>query len=162
MQTLCAERAGILNYALEGCLQRLCANGQFSTASAVTEQIAEYKHESNPVAQWLDECAECTDIPHWQAKGAYAHYRAWSEENGRNPLSMVNHGRELPRLGVQKKRGGRQRACIGTTARRCNKYCRNHGVRPDLYPTSLAALREVWAPLDLFSKRFHSKKIYIT
>jgi len=96
--------SGILNFSIDG-LRRLRLRGRLPESTAVTQAINQYKHESNPVAQWLDECTIVKAGGTTAAKNAYADYERWCVDNGRQSLNSVHFGRELKRLGVVGKRG---------------------------------------------------------
>lgn len=102
-QKLEDELAGILNFALDG-LRRLRQRGKLPESAAVTQAVKQYKHESNPVAQWLDECALVKPGIETSGLYVYADYERWCVRNGRQSLNNVNFGKELRRLGVVGKR----------------------------------------------------------
>lgn len=98
-----AEQSGILNFALDG-LRRLRQRGRLPEAAAVTKAVKQYKHESNPVAQWLDESTVAKPGIETSGIYIYADYERWCLRNGRQSLNNVNFGKELRRLGVVGKR----------------------------------------------------------
>lgn len=105
-----AEMSGILNYALEG-LRNLRKRGRFPESEAVKTAVEEYRHENNPVQQWLDERTQPTYAPKEQpivyptpAKALFDDYKAWADQNGRLTMNSTNFGRELRRLQVPQKR----------------------------------------------------------
>lgn len=107
---LLKELSGILNYSLAG-LKSLRARGRFPESSAVTSAVEEYRHENNPVQQWLDERTQPTYTPNQMpavypttAKTLFDDYRTWSEQNGRLTLNSTNFGRELRRLKIPKNK----------------------------------------------------------
>lgn len=114
LDKLKAELPGILNFALDG-LHNLRLRGRFAESGAVTEAIEEYRKESNPVVQWLDERTQPTYTPgtplstlanaYYTTSGGalFADYQAWALQNGRQPMNKTNFGRELKRLKVPKK-----------------------------------------------------------
>lgn len=104
-----AELSGILNFALTG-LKNLRGRGHFSESKAVTAAVEEYRHENNPIQQWLDERTQPTYTPgempldyRTSAKTLFEDYRGWAEQNGRLTMNSTNFGRELRRLGIPKK-----------------------------------------------------------
>lgn len=104
-----AELSGILNFALEG-LRRLRQQGRFTESSAVRAAVEEYRHESNPVGQWLEERTQPTYTPGHPpvaypttAKTLFEDYRGWAENNGRQIMNSTNFGRELRRLRVPRQ-----------------------------------------------------------
>lgn len=102
-QKLEGEQPGILNFALDG-LRRLRQRGKLPESAAVTQAVKQYKHESNPVAQWLDECTVAKPGIETSALYIYADYERWCVRSGRQSLNASNFGRELKRLGVASKR----------------------------------------------------------
>jgi phage/plasmid-associated DNA primase len=95
--------SGILNWALIG-LKRLRENGRLSAAAAVSEAVAEYRQESNPIAEWLAERTVSLAEADTGASALHADYLAWCKQRGGEPLNTKNFGVELRRLGVVKKR----------------------------------------------------------
>lgn len=83
---------------------RLRIRGRMPESAAVTQAVKQYKHESNPVAQWLDECAIVKPGIETSGMFVYADYERWCVRNGRQALNNVNFGKELRRLGVVGKR----------------------------------------------------------
>jgi len=102
------ELSGILNLALAG-LKSLRQRGRFPESTASVAAVEEYRHESNPVQQWLNERTQPAYTPKQTpdtypttAKALFDDYRAWAEQNGRNPMNNTNFGREMRRLGIPK------------------------------------------------------------
>lgn len=102
------EMSGILNYALAG-LRSLRQRGRFLESNAVKAAVNEYRHENNPIQQWLDERTQPTYTPGHApssypttAKTLFDDYRNWAEQNGRQTMNNTNFGRELRRLGIPK------------------------------------------------------------
>lgn len=98
-----AELPGILNFALDG-LAELRKNGAFTESAAMTEAMAEYQAESNPVAQWKDECTQAATTPCTSPDTLYLSYTAWCIKVGRQAYNTTNFGKEVKRLGVAHKR----------------------------------------------------------
>ena len=94
-----AEQSGILNFALDG-LRRLRLRGKLPEAAAVTKAIAEYRHETNAVAQWRDERTVSLNAPVTLSSELHTDYREWCGKNGREAFNNTNFGKELKRLGV--------------------------------------------------------------
>ena len=102
-QTLLSELPGILNWALVG-LKRLRTVGSFTEAAAVTDAVAEYRKETNPVAQWLEDRTVALPTPSTLSSELYTDYDLWCHKNGRHSLNATNFGTELKRLKFEKKR----------------------------------------------------------
>jgi putative DNA primase/helicase len=97
------ELSGILNFALNG-LRKLKQDKQFSESQAVAQAIQDYKLESNPVAQWMNESTENVYGPITLAITLHDDYKFWCIRNGRQSLNSTNFGNELKRLKVARKR----------------------------------------------------------
>lgn len=112
VEKLAEELPGILNWALMG-LNRLRTRGRFPEPQAVQDAITEYMKESNPVAQWLDECATpptergvradiLGNVLWTPAKECFESYALWATANGRQTMNSTTFGRELARLATKK------------------------------------------------------------
>lgn len=99
---LLAERAGILNWAIQGCLdwQRI----GLCPPAVVTNAVREYRSEMDIIGQWLDD--ECIVDPakSIRAQVLYDSYHAWAEKGGYRPMSMNAFSRKLETRGVATKR----------------------------------------------------------
>ena len=100
---LIEELPGILNWALAG-LQRLRQNGRFTSSTAVTAEVAQYRNESNAVGLFLEECTTAGGPT--SLKTLYGSYATWCKSNGRQAPDSLTFGRELTALGVVKRRAG--------------------------------------------------------
>ena len=119
LKKLYSELPGILNFCLDG-LRRLRQRGRLPESEAVNEALREYRHESNPVAQWKEERTTTTQTADTPAATLYDDYKTWALQNGRQPLNQTNFGNELKRLHVTKRDNARhsQNADIKV----CNRY----------------------------------------
>ena len=97
-----AEYSGILNWALEGCLdwQR---NG-LGVPSEVVEATREYESEQDTFAMFLAEKCVCAKNARAAANALYKVYRSWAEEHGENPMSDKVFGPMLTERGFTKSR----------------------------------------------------------
>jgi len=100
-----AERAGILNWLIEGLMLYL-ANGLAPyMPREVTEFTEEYREERDPVGTF----AKIGFVPDpgnkTLAGEVYKTYSAWSDRNGYRPMSLSAFGRRLTALGYRKERG---------------------------------------------------------
>lgn len=93
-----AEKSGILNWIIEGCLawQKL----GLLPPTTITNATKEYRSEQDIIKQFLDE--ECTLGPHLEVstKVLYNHYKEWAEETGLKPYTRNRLGRRLTELGI--------------------------------------------------------------
>lgn len=104
LEKLERELPGILNFALDG-LRRLRIRGRLPESAAVARAIEEYRRDSNPVQQWMEERTETSPEPVTLAKVLYEDYTEWcAGPAGRQPLNATNFGRELKRLRIGQKR----------------------------------------------------------
>jgi P4 family phage/plasmid primase-like protien len=91
------ELPGLLNWAIEG-LRRLRAQGGFTAARASAKALEEYKIESNPAKEFLQEHCRVAEEGRIGKEVLYAYYKAWSEETGRRlPLCERTFGKEVHR-----------------------------------------------------------------
>lgn len=99
---LLAESAGILNWAIQGCLdwQKM----GLRPPAVVTGAVREYRDEMDIIGQWLDD--ECVIDPgkSIRAQLLYDNYRTWAEKGGYRPMSQNAFARKLETRGVATKR----------------------------------------------------------
>jgi putative DNA primase/helicase len=74
---LLAERDGILQWAIAGCL--LWQQTGLGTADAIDRASYEYQAESDPLAEFIDECCEQEAGAECKAGTAYSAYVKWAE-----------------------------------------------------------------------------------
>ena len=114
-EKLQAELAGILAWAVRGCLdwQRVGLN----EPAEVVEATSEYKTESDVFGEWIEDC--CLIIPTAKASYAslYQSYKRWCEEFGHKPLASQRFGRLLTERGFARTRSAYSRAREGITLR---------------------------------------------
>lgn len=104
---LLAESAGILNWAIQGCLDWQKAG--LRPPASVTDAVREYREEMDILGQWLDD--ECVIGPGKSigAQALYDSYRAWAEKGGYRPMTHIAFAKKLETRGVATKR----RTCSG-------------------------------------------------
>ena len=97
-----AEYPGILNWALQGCLdwQR---NG-LGVPEEVVQATREYESEQDTFAMFLSEKCVCVSNARAAANALYKIYRSWAEEHGENPVSDKMFGPMLTERGFAKVR----------------------------------------------------------
>jgi P4 family phage/plasmid primase-like protien len=89
------EVPAILRWAIEG-LDRLKTIGKFTQPEVSKQAITEYRHESNPASEFLNECLVEEPEGRIQCQWLYELYVAWCRESGHNyPLSKVQFGKEV-------------------------------------------------------------------
>ncbi|HZT77376.1 MAG TPA: phage/plasmid primase, P4 family [Vicinamibacterales bacterium] len=102
-----AELSGVLNWALEG-LRRLQQQGHFTVPSVNTASVTEYKEESNPVKQFLDECCISEPDATYPCAHIYIQYQLWCKARGYKPLDERQFGKDLKRVFPKVQRNRRQ------------------------------------------------------
>lgn len=103
-EKLRAEYAGILAWAVKGCLewQRM----GLGTPDEVTAATDEYKSEMDAIGAFLDEC--CVTVPNAESKAGelYAAYRTWAETNGEHCENVRAFRQRMAERGFAQMRRG--------------------------------------------------------
>ncbi len=112
-----AEAPGILAWAVVGARRWYEKHQLPSPPRVVVEASAEYRADSDFVAQWIGEsCVRRFDAT-VAASAAYEAYQRWSHDNGVRPLSRPVLTRRLAALGIQTERrrtgGALERVYVG-------------------------------------------------
>ena len=98
------ELSGILNWAIEGCLQ--WQEEGLKTPQKIVDAIREYKSEMDRVLTWMDEC--CQSKPRIgaeiKASELYSSYKSWAIENGEWAMSQRIFSNKLTEKGFKKTR----------------------------------------------------------
>jgi len=108
LQKFKKELSGILNWAIEGCLEwQLYGLG---TPAEVTDATNEYRNEMDLLSDFISEC--CTEGPDLKvsSKDLYGVYSKWCEDNGEYQLKQTSFGRKLKEKGFDSKLFGKKRA----------------------------------------------------
>jgi putative DNA primase/helicase len=108
---LWSERAGILNWMLEGC-GRWQVEG-LGTAPDVTAATSQYRQEQDDVAGFIsDQCdvGPGYKVPVHEISEAY---NVWADDNDREPLSAVALGKRLTEAGYASRKINQQRTRLG-------------------------------------------------
>lgn len=100
---LAAERAGILQWAIEGCLA--WQKDGLQTPGPVRAATANYRADMDRVGQWIEERCIVTAAAKVQATFAYQDYRKWIDERGEYALTLTAFGNNLTDRGIQKGKG---------------------------------------------------------
>ena len=102
--TLRAEAAGVLAWAVRGCL-RWHTEGLGDVPAAVRDAVAEYQAESDPLADFLAEHTARIDSATARASALFDRYRQWADRNGLTSgrLSSTAFGRALAERGYPKR-----------------------------------------------------------
>jgi putative DNA primase/helicase len=121
-----AEAAGILAWAVQGCL--LWQREGLQVPDVVTTATRSYEHESDPLHDFIAEGCEFVDGAEVQAAELYDHYKRWAERQGmgeRERLNTTRFGRLMAerfergkdRTGRRVYRGIARRATEGFSAK---------------------------------------------
>jgi putative DNA primase/helicase len=91
--TLKAELSGILNWAIEGCLE--WQRDRLNPPQVVLNATNEYRQESDVVGRFLRE--ETGTKPDTQVRSGllYERFRVWCEKQGENPLTQKEFNQEM-------------------------------------------------------------------
>ena len=108
LQKLKKELSGILNWAIEGCLEWQLSG--LGTPAEVTDATNEYRKEMDLLINFISEC--CTEGPELKvtSKDLYSTYAKWCEDNGEIQLKQNWFGRKLREKGFDSKLSGKKRA----------------------------------------------------
>jgi putative DNA primase/helicase len=99
---LCAELPGILNWMIAGCLTWQ-AEG-LGTCAAVERATADYRAESDSMADFIDERCECGAPYEVQSTVLYQAYVAWAEARKERPESIKGFGERIRELGYRPRK----------------------------------------------------------
>jgi putative DNA primase/helicase len=107
---LIAEASGILNWALQGCLE--WQRDGLGEPKAVRDATKSYRAEMDVLGAFFDD--RCVIGPDMKvtAKGLYLAYQRWCEDNGERQLSQIAMGKRLAERGFEPDRGGKDRTRI--------------------------------------------------
>jgi len=103
-EKLKSEADGIFFFALQG-LKRLHKQKKFTESVEVNNKLEEYKLDSNPVKQYMEEKYIVVEDESKGIKSGdlYESYIVWCGDNGFMKMNNVNFGKELKRLNYNKK-----------------------------------------------------------
>ncbi|WP_112469437.1 phage/plasmid primase, P4 family [Streptomyces triticisoli] len=110
-QILAREAAGVLNWAIRGCLDWQ-ARG-LAVPDSVTAKTREHIAQSNPLATWLEE--ETDEVPDAVTENGqlYGSYKTWAERAGvRRPMSMKAFTIRLQEQGFIQDKDSRTRRAV--------------------------------------------------
>jgi len=103
----------LLRRAVEG-LRRLHAQGRFTASASAADAIEEYRRECSSAYDFLRECCDTSDPNPWIArKVLYEHYKAWSGDSGRKPMSEREFTKTVRGANVREVRHGKSRGWGG-------------------------------------------------
>ncbi len=102
------ELAGILRWAVEGCIE--WQGSGLPRPTAVASRVSDYRETSDVLGVFLAECCEVASQLRQESKPLYTAFRSWAHRNGEEPLSQTALGRQLAERGfaARKASGGRR------------------------------------------------------
>lgn len=99
-----AEGPGILNWALDGF--RLWSESGLQVPDAIRAATAEYRHESDPIGEFIRTMTRRVEGASVQARRLYEAYTDWCKAAAVEPVSPTLFGRRLGDLGYHKAKYG--------------------------------------------------------
>ena len=103
-EKLKAEWGGILQWAIDGCLEwRRVGLGQ---ADAVRKATDEYLDAEDSFALWLEECCQRTDMAHETAADLFGSWKGWADRTGEASGSQKRFSQTMFARGFEAKRQG--------------------------------------------------------
>ena len=88
------ELSGVFNWALEGA-RRLRQQGHFTECEVCGACLAEHRFHSDPIWQFVAECATIGPNCSVVKRDLYDAYRHWCSDNGRQYVSSSEFGKQL-------------------------------------------------------------------
>lgn len=110
-ERLHAELAGVLSWAIEGCLeyQRI----GLDAPEAVLVATDTYRRESDIFGEFIDEKCIVEPSRYATSEKLYATYREWAKAAGEDPVTKTAFGRKLSERGFDRGKPGGQRGWLG-------------------------------------------------
>lgn len=96
-----AEAAGILAWAVRGCLE--WQRGGLAAPQEVLAATEEYRQESDVIGAFLADCTVMVNAGRTKAASLYAHYQKWAEAAGMQPMNLMRFGNALTERGITKE-----------------------------------------------------------
>lgn len=97
------ERAGVLNWAIEGAVSLLRNNG-YAIPQEHHDALAEWRSEADPVLAWFDSALYIDDGAETAFGDLYSAFQEWAQTSGHKQLSTVSLGRRLLAIAGAKAR----------------------------------------------------------
>ncbi|HHX36314.1 MAG TPA: hypothetical protein GX719_13725, partial [Gammaproteobacteria bacterium] len=117
MKKLQKEKAGILNWMIEGCL--LWQKERLGEPEEVRLATEEYQEEMDLIGSFLSECCivESSGYLGVSSSDLYKTYLSWCEKNSERPYAQRIFATHLQNKGIQRERTKRARGWIGVALR---------------------------------------------
>lgn len=101
-QKLSKERAGILAWAVRGCLE--WQKSGLQEPNVIVQETLNYRHESNNVLRFIDEKLVKSEMISTKASSLYVAYKGWCKETGEDEVSSVEFGKRMVAAGYERTR----------------------------------------------------------
>lgn len=111
-EVLLTEREGILNWAIEGCLEWQRIKG-LAEPEEVEKATQEYKTQSDILGDFIDDYCIIGQRQEVSSKDLYNAYVRWAEENGEKPITQTSFSIRLQEKGFIRSRTGKTRLWKG-------------------------------------------------
>jgi putative DNA primase/helicase len=149
MEKLKAEAPGILNWAIQGAL-KWQAEG-VNPPQIVIEQSQRYREESDPLAEFLEECCELAQTAQVTAKEIWSAYLWWAKSNNERSVDRKVFSRRMRSHGFKCSRLGHDRTYtwLGIRLKRVNW--------PPTNPSNMRADADVKMPLLNYEKQIEER-----
>jgi putative DNA primase/helicase len=115
MDRLRAEYAGILNWALEGCL-RWQTQGLTLPPILQMERKA-YMTEMDVLQRWIDECCDVGPGHTWAVRGAYSDFNLWAKDGGYGVVSETRFAQQISEKGFTRIKKNTGSVIVGVRSR---------------------------------------------
>jgi len=104
---LMSELPGILNWAIEGCLE--WQDEGLETPRVILDATKEYQTEMDRINSWMEDCCSSSVSSHNSVRSSdlYKSYKNWADDNGEWRMNQRILGTKLAERGFQKRRESR-------------------------------------------------------
>ena len=115
MQKLRAEREGILNWMVDGCL--MWQKERLGEPEAVRIATGEYQEEMDEIGMFLQECTakDSMGVSKITSADLYRSYMGWCEKNSERPYSQRMFAIHVQNAGIERERTTKARYWVGIT-----------------------------------------------
>lgn len=110
------EQAGILRWAVEGCL--MWQHGGLKAPPEVTAATDDYRSEMDVMGEFIDAVCEVGEAHRTKAGDLHTAYASWAEDTGNDSLTAKALAVKLTAKGFVAKKSGGQRYWVGMRLRR--------------------------------------------
>ncbi len=111
-QKLMAEKSGILNWAIQGCLLWQ-ENGKLLEPQIVKTEVASYRSDQDIMGAWLEEKCVLTPEKQCSTRELFINYSDWVRASGSNPVTETRFSTRLIERGFTKQRINQKMTFIG-------------------------------------------------